>query len=74
MLNFSDPFSQLLSACWWMLPLFALVAIFKSLWLKGFIDKNDYHLIKNVTIPIVDSAHQKMGNPIYLRFERQARW
>jgi len=37
MLDFGALFSQLLSTCWWLLPLFALVALFKSAWFKGFI-------------------------------------
>jgi hypothetical protein len=57
-------FSQLLATCWWLPPLFILAALFKSAWFKGFIgevmvnmaarlflNKNDYHLIKDVTIP-----------------------
>jgi len=47
--------------------LFVLAALFKSAWFKGvmgeaivnlaarlFLNKNDYHLIKNVTIPTGD--------------------
>ena len=49
---------------WWILPLLVVAAIFKSAWFKGhfgevlvnvsaslLLDKNNYHLIKNVTIP-----------------------
>jgi len=56
-------FGALISTCWLMLPLFALAALFKSPWFKGFIgevvvnmaarlflNKNDDHLIKNATI------------------------
>ncbi len=64
MIDFGALFSQLISGFWWVLPLLALAVLFKSPWFKGFIgevmvnmaarlflDKNDYHLIKNVTIP-----------------------
>ena len=65
-------FSQLISTYWWILPLFVLASLFNSAWFKGFIgevlvnmaarlflDKNDYHLIKNVTIPTEDGASRK---------------
>jgi len=71
MIDFGALFSQLFSTFWWMLPLFVLAALFKSAWFKGFIgevlvnlasclflDKNDYHLIKNVTIPTEDGTTQ----------------
>jgi hypothetical protein len=64
MIDFTTLFSQLLATYWWLLPLFITVALFKSAWFKGFIgevmvnmaarlflNKNDCHLIKNVTIP-----------------------
>jgi len=69
MIDFSTLFSQLTSSYWWLLPLFVLAALFKSPWFKGFIgevmvnmgarlflDKNDYHLIKNVTILLGEGA------------------
>ena len=69
MIDFGTQFSQLASGFWWLLPLFVLAALFKSAWFKGFIgevlvnlsarlflDKNDYHLIKNVTIPTEDGT------------------
>jgi len=73
LIDFGALSSQLFSSFWWLLPLFALAALLKSAWFKGFIgeslvnlsarlflDKNDYHLIKNVTIPTEDgSACQK---------------
>ncbi len=71
MIDFGALFSQLISTYWWLLPLFVLAALFKSPWFKGFIgevmvnmaahlflDKNDYHLIKNVTIPTEDGTTQ----------------
>jgi len=69
MIDFGALFSQLISTYWWLLPLFVLAALFKSPWFKGFIgeamvnlsarlflNKNDYHLIKNVTIPTEDGT------------------
>jgi len=37
MIDFGALTTQLISTCWWMLPLFALVALFKTPWFKGFI-------------------------------------
>ena len=37
MIDFGALFSQLLSDYWWALPLFALAALLKSPWFKGFI-------------------------------------
>ena len=71
MIDFSMLFSQLFSNLLWVLPLFILGALFKSAWFKGvmgeamvnfsarlFLDKNVYHLIKNVTIPTEDGTTQ----------------
>jgi len=70
-IDFGTLFSQLFSTYWWLLPLFILAALFKSAWFKGvmgeamvnlaarlFLNKNDYHLIKNVTIPTEDGTTQ----------------
>jgi len=70
-IDFGALLSQLLAAYWWLLPLFILAVLFKSAWFKGFIgevmanmaarlflNKNDYHLIKNVTIPTEDGTTQ----------------
>jgi hypothetical protein len=64
-------FSTILTQLWWVFPLLVIAALFKSAWFKGFIgeamvnmaarlrlDKNDYHLIKNVTIPTEDGTTQ----------------
>ena len=53
-----------ISASWYLIPIFIFAVIIKSAWFKGvlgewqvnllikfFLDKNDYHLIKNVTLP-----------------------
>jgi len=71
MIDFGALFSQLVSTYWWLLPLFALAALFKPACFKGligevivnlaarlFLDKNDYHLIKNATIPTADGTTQ----------------
>lgn len=55
---------MILSSLWYAVPFFIFVAIIKSPWFKGlfgewqvnqliklFLDKNEYHLIKDVTIP-----------------------
>jgi len=72
MIDFGALTTQLISTCWWTLPLLALAALFKSAWFKGligealvnlaarlFLDKNEYHLIKNVTIPTEDGTTRK---------------
>jgi len=71
MVDFSTLLAQLLTTYWWAIPLLIFVALFKSARFKGFVgeamvnlaallflDKNDYHLIKNVTIPTEDSTTQ----------------
>jgi len=71
MIDFSALFSQLFSTYWWLLPLLIVATLFKSAWFKGFmgevmvnmaarlfLNKNDYHLIKNVTIPTEDGTTQ----------------
>ena len=71
MIDFSSLFSQLFSNLWWLFALLTLASLFKSPWFKGFIgevvvnigvrlflNKNDYHLIKNVTIPTDDGTTQ----------------
>lgn len=64
-------FGQVFSTLWWLLPLFVLAGLLKSAWFKGmigealvnlaarlFLDKNEYHLIKNITIPTEDGTTQ----------------
>jgi predicted RNA-binding Zn-ribbon protein involved in translation (DUF1610 family) len=71
MVDFSTLFTQLLTTYWWTIPLLIFAVLFKSAWFKGFagevmvnmtarlfLDKNDYHLIKNVTIPTEDGTTQ----------------
>jgi restriction system protein len=63
--------NMMISAAWYLIPIFIFAAIIKSAWFKGvlgewqvnllikfFLDKNDYHLIKNVTIPTDDGTTQ----------------
>ena len=55
---------MIFSAAWYLIPIFIFAVIIKSAWFKGvlgewqvnllikfFLDKNEYHLIKNVTLP-----------------------
>jgi len=69
--DFSTLFSQLLSTYCWLLPLLIVATLFKPAWFKGFmgetmvniaarlfLNKHDYHLIKNVTIPTEDGTTQ----------------
>lgn len=62
---------QLLSILWWLLPLFILLFVLKTPWFKGLLgefivntaakwmlNKDDYHLIKNVTLPTEDGTTQ----------------
>ncbi|WP_077338582.1 NERD domain-containing protein [Pseudocolwellia agarivorans] len=60
------------SAVWYLIPFVILISVLKSAWFKGvlgewqvnllikfFLNKNDYHLIKNVTLPtFVDDIQQ----------------
>jgi len=63
--------SMMISAAWYLIPIFIFAVIIKSAWFKGvlgewqvnllikfFLDKNDYHLIKNVTLPTDDGTTQ----------------
>ncbi|WP_421863756.1 NERD domain-containing protein [Motiliproteus sp.] len=69
-MDFSPIFDALLSM-WYLIPLFILVGVSRSPWFKGFIgeaivnlaarfflDKKQYHLIKNVTLPTDDGTTQ----------------
>jgi len=71
-ISISAIFSQVFPILWWLFPLIALAALLKTPWFKGvmseamvnmaarlFLNKNDYHLIKNVTIPTEDGTTQK---------------
>jgi restriction system protein len=56
--------NMMISASWYLIPIFIYAIVIKSAWFKGvlgewqvnllikfFLNKNDYHLIKNVTLP-----------------------
>ena len=63
--------NMMFSAAWSLIPIFIFAIIIKSAWFKGvlgewqvnllikfFLDKNEYHLIKNVTLPTDDGTTQ----------------
>tara|TARA_R110000772_G_scaffold89029_7_gene184764 strand:- start:313 stop:1101 length:789 start_codon:yes stop_codon:yes gene_type:complete len=63
--------NMMISAAWYLIPIFIFAVIIKSVWFKGvlgewqvnlliklFLDKNEYHLIKNVTLPTDDGTTQ----------------
>ncbi|MCP4987297.1 MAG: nuclease [Colwellia sp.] len=63
--------NMMISAAWYLIPIFIFTVIIKSAWFKGvfgewqvnllikfFLDKNDYHLIKNLTLPTDDGTTQ----------------
>jgi hypothetical protein len=62
---------MMISAAWYLIPIFIFAIVIKSAWFKGvlgewqvnllikfFLDKNEYHLIKNVTLPTADGTTQ----------------
>jgi ribosomal protein L37AE/L43A len=66
-----SPFYQALLSLWYLIPLFLFVAVIKSPWFKGVfgefvvnvfarwkLDKDVYHLLKNVTLPTEDGTTQ----------------
>lgn len=69
-----DPFAiviQMISQVWFLIPIVIIAAVVKSPWFKGitgefiinlsakiFLDKEIYHLIKNVTLPTEDGSTQ----------------
>lgn len=63
--------NMMISAAWYLIPIFIFTIVIKSAWFKGvlgewqvnllikfFLDKNEYHLIKNVTLPTEDGTTQ----------------
>jgi hypothetical protein len=63
--------NMMISSAWYLIPIFIFAIVIKSAWFKGvlgewqvnliikfFLDKNDYHLIKNVTLPTDDGTTQ----------------
>ena len=70
-MDFTPVIMNNISTLWYFIPLLILVGILKSPWFKGFIgevivnfaikiqlDKEEYHLIKNVTLPTEDGTTQ----------------
>ncbi|WP_057831456.1 nuclease-related domain-containing protein [Colwellia sp. TT2012] len=70
-MNLDIYLNMIFSAAWYLIPIFIFAVIIKSAWFKGvlgewqvnllikfFLDKNDYHLIKNVTLPTDDGTTQ----------------
>jgi hypothetical protein len=70
-MDFSPIIQQVFNALWYLIPLAILAGIFKSPWFKGmageflvntaarlFLPKDDYHLIKDVTLATDDGTTQ----------------
>ncbi len=70
-MNISQIISQLLIDFWYVIPLLIVAGTLKSPWFKGLfgefivnisskwlLDKNEYHLIRNVTLPTPDGTTQ----------------
>jgi len=66
-----SPIFHLILSLWYFIPLFIILAVFKSPWFKGILgefvvnifakwklDKDVYHLFKNVTLPTEDGTTQ----------------
>lgn len=63
--------NQIYKPLWYLVPLSVLIVLFRTAWFKGvagefivnlsarlFLDKEKYHLIKNVTLPTADGSTQ----------------
>jgi restriction system protein len=70
-MDFTPIINQVLDVYWYVIPLAILSIILRSAWFKGaqgefivnlgtnfFLDKQNYHLIKNVTLPTDDGSTQ----------------
>jgi hypothetical protein len=70
-MDFSPIINQIVGALWYLIPIAILAGVFKSPWFKGIVgefivnlsaklllDKEKYHLIKNVTLPTEDGSTQ----------------
>jgi len=68
-MNFTQLVFQVISQVWWLLPILIIVGLLKTPFVKGvlgefivnlsarlFLDKEKYHLIKNVTLPTEDGT------------------
>lgn len=79
-MDFTPIINQVVSVLWWLVPLAILGALLKSPWFKGvvgefivnvsaklFLDKEKYHLIKNVTLP-TDGGSTQIDHIIVSRY------
>ncbi|WP_286239481.1 nuclease-related domain-containing protein [Neptuniibacter halophilus] len=70
-MDFSPVYDQLFGMLWYLIPLALFISLIKSPWFKGvvgevivnlaakfFLDKQQYHLIKNVTLPTEEGTTQ----------------
>ena len=70
-MDFTPMINQIFGTLWYLVPFFILITLFKSAWFKGvcgefivnlsaklFLDKEQYQLIKNVTLPTKDGSTQ----------------
>ena len=70
-MNLTQLIFQVISQVWWLLPILIIVGLLKTPFMKGvigefivnlsaklFLDKEQYHLIKNVTLPTEDGSTQ----------------
>jgi len=70
-MDFSFLYIALFNAAWYLIPILIFSIIIKSAWFKGvmgewmvnllikiFLNKKQYHLIKNVTLPTTDGTTQ----------------
>jgi predicted RNA-binding Zn-ribbon protein involved in translation (DUF1610 family) len=70
-MDFTPILNQIYGTLWYLVPFFVIITILKSAWFKGvfgefvvnlsaklFLDKEKYHLIKNVTLPTEDGSTQ----------------
>jgi hypothetical protein len=70
-MDLSPIITQIVGALWYLIPIAILAGIVKSPWFKGvagefivnlsaklLLDKEKYHLIKNVTLPTEDGSTQ----------------
>ncbi|AAZ26590.1 nuclease-related domain-containing protein [Colwellia psychrerythraea] len=71
-MDLSIYFNMIFSAAWYLIPIFIFAIVIKSAWFKGilgewqvnllikfFLNKNDYHLIKNVTLPTFTDGEEQ---------------
>ncbi len=70
-MDFTPILNQIYGTLWYLVPFFVIITVLKSAWFKGvfgefivnlsaklFLDKEKYHLIKNVTFPTEDGSTQ----------------